>query len=83
MVAKVKGERPSLSSSCVEQVNAKTSYSGWLKKQPVEFVDEALGVKRSELFRSGKLTIDRFVDPTGRRYTLTQLQRMNPIAFLE
>jgi SPP1 gp7 family putative phage head morphogenesis protein len=64
-------------------VSANTSYGGWLRKQPVEFVDEALGVERSRLFRSGRLTIDKFVDPTGRVYTLDQLRDMNPFVFQE
>ena len=83
MGAKLKGERPSIGAKGVERVSGRTTYGGWLKRQPKSFVDEALGVERSELFRSGGLTIDKFVDPTGRVYTLTQLQKMNPIAFIE
>lgn len=83
MGAKVQGERPSIGADGVEQVNAKTTYGGWLKRQPREFVDEALGVERSRLFRSGKLKLDKFVDPTGRVYTLEQLERMNPLVFAE
>lgn len=81
--AKVTGKRPAVGASGVEQVSGKQTYGGWLKKQPVEFVDEALGVERSRLFRAGKLTLDKFVDPTGRVYTLAQLERMNPIATIE
>jgi len=77
------GKRPSVGATGAKQVSSRTSYGGWLKKQPIEFVDEALGVERSRLFRAGKLTIDKFVDPTGRVYTLGELQRMNPIAFIE
>lgn len=83
MGAKLKGDRPSIGAEGVEKVSARTTYGGWLKKQPKSFVDEALGMERSELFRAGKLKIDQFVDPTGRVYTLIQLQKMNPIAFLE
>jgi len=64
-------------------VSSRTTYGGWLKKQPVAFVDEALGPERSKLFRAGKLSMDKFTDPTGRVYNLLQLQRMNPIAFIE
>ena len=77
------GKRPSIGAEGVKQVSGKTNYGSWLKKQPVEFVDEALGVERSRLFRSGKLSIDKFTDPTGRVYTLTELQRMNPFVFQE
>lgn len=74
-------KRPAVGDSGVEQVSAKVTYGGWLKKQNKEFVDEALGVERSRLFRSGKLSLDNFVDPTGRVYTLSQLESMNPIVF--
>ena len=67
------GDRPSIGAGGVSQVSSTTSYGGWLKTQPKAFVNEALGKERSKLFRSGKLTIDKFTDPTGRRYTLEQL----------
>jgi SPP1 gp7 family putative phage head morphogenesis protein len=76
-----KGTRPSLGSEGPEQVSTKTTYSGWLRTQNREFIDEALGVERSRLFRAGSLTLDKFVDPTGRVYTLKQLESMNPIVF--
>lgn len=80
---KLQGKRPAVGADGAEQVSSRVSYGGWLKKQPTEFVDEALGVERSRLFRSGKMTIDKFVDPTGRVYTLTELDRMNGIAMIE
>jgi len=83
MGAKIKGKRPSIGGDGAKRVNSKTTYGGWLKKQPKAFVDEALGPERSKLFRAGKLSMDKFTDPTGRVYNLTQLQRMNPIAFIE
>lgn len=79
----IKGDRPSVGASGAEKVSGKSTYGGWLRKQPKEFVDEALGVERSKLFRSGKLSIDKFVDPTGRAYTLEQLRSMNQIALNE
>lgn len=81
--ASVRGERPSRGGDGFKQVSARTTYGGWLKKQPREFVDEALGVERSKLFRSGKLTIDRFVDPTGRTYTLKELASMDSITMIQ
>ena len=77
----VEGDRPAVGSNGVERVSANTTYGGWLKRQNREFIDEALGIERSKLFRSGKLTLDKFVDPTGRVYTLSQLESMNPIVF--
>lgn len=82
-VAGLEGTRPAIGADGVEQVSANQSYGTWLKNQPVEFVDEALGVERSKLFRSGKLTIDKFTDPTGRVYTLSELENMNGIAMIE
>lgn len=79
----VEGTRPSIGSGGVNQVSSKVTYGGWLRRQNREFVDEALGVERSILFRSGKLSIDKFVDPTGRVYTLEQLRGMNPLVFAD
>jgi SPP1 gp7 family putative phage head morphogenesis protein len=81
--ASVHGERPSRGGDGFEQVSARTTYGGWLKKQPREFVDEALGVERSKLFRSGKLPLDRFIDPTGRTYTLKELAGMDLITMIQ
>jgi len=78
---KIKGLRPSIGSDGVKQVDSKTTYGGWLRDQSKEFVDEALGVERSRLFRTGGMTIDKFTDPTGRVYTLAQLESMAPITF--
>jgi len=79
----LKGKRPAVGADGAEQVSSRTTYGGWLKNQPPEFVDEALGVERSRLFRSGKVSLDKFVDPTGRVYTLTELSRMDSIAMIE
>lgn len=75
--------RPAVGAKGAGRVKGGTGYDGWLRKQPKPFVDEALGVERSKLFRSGKLTIDKFVDPTGRVFTLAELERMNPFVFME
>ncbi len=81
--SKLHGQRPAVGSSGATQVSGRTTYGGWLRKQPTEFIDEALGTERSRLFRSGKLKIEQFVDPTGRVYTLKQLESLNPMSFLE
>lgn len=57
------------------------SYSDWLKRQPVEVQNDILGVRKAALFRSGKLTLDRFVDNKGRELTLGQLKKFNAGAF--
>lgn len=75
------GERPAFGPDGAEVINSRTTYGGWLKKQPTEFVDEVLGPERSKLFRSGKIKFDQFVDTTGRVYTLDELKALNPLAF--
>ena len=77
------GTRASKGATGPARVNTKTTYGGWLKRQPKEFIDEALGVERSKLFRSGKLTIDKFTDPTGRVFTLKQLEAQIGVTTLE
>jgi SPP1 gp7 family putative phage head morphogenesis protein len=79
----ITGQRASKGAKGGETVSANLSYGGWLKTQPSAFVDEALGVERSRLFRSGKLTIDKFVDPTGRVFTIQELENQNPFIFME
>lgn len=73
----IEGERPAIGADGVEIVKGNTSYGGWLKKQPIKTIDEALGVERSKLFRSGKLTLDKFTDPTGKVYSVQQLKAMH------
>ena len=55
------------------QVSNELNYDGWLRKQPVEFQDDVLGVQKGRLFRKG-LTMERFVDKEGREFTLKQLE---------
>ena len=63
----------------VGQVPAETTYDQWLRRQSAEFQDDVLGPARGRLFRGG-MTLDRFVDHTGRRVTLDELDRMRPAA---
>jgi len=62
-------------------VSPKTTYSGWLKKQPKAFQESVLGVERAQLYRNGGLSIDAFTDDLGRTYTLDELRRLEPLAF--
>lgn len=50
------------------------TYAQWLKRQPAATQDDILGPARGKLFRSGKLTVDRFVDMKGKRIPLAELQ---------
>ena len=65
----------------VGTVPAQTTYQNWLSRQPAKFQDEVLGPTRGKLFRQGGLTVDKFVDNTGRRLTLDDLREVNAGAF--
>lgn len=56
------------------QVPAGQDYDAWLRKQPREFQDEVLGKTKGDLFRNGT-KLDRFVDASGREYTLDELRQ--------
>ena len=51
------------------------TYGEWLKRQPAATQDDILGPARGKLFRSGKMTVDRFVDMKGKRIPLEDLTR--------
>lgn len=55
------------------QVAEKTTYGGWLKKQPASVQKDVLGKKRYQMFKEGE-SIDRFVQD-GRVLTLEELKR--------
>lgn len=66
----------------VGQVNGKTDYNSWLKRQPAAFQDEVMGPTKGALFRRGGLSQDQFVDmQTGKELTLNQLYARYPEAF--
>jgi SPP1 gp7 family putative phage head morphogenesis protein len=56
------------------QVPASETYDSWLRKQPIEFQNEVLGVKKARLFRAG-LTLDKFVSRNGSELSLEELAR--------
>jgi len=63
------------------QVPADLTYEQWLRKQPGEFQDEVLGKAKGALFRTGKVSLDRFVDGSGKELSLKQLQKAEPVGF--
>ncbi len=60
---------------------AKTTYQEFLGRQTTEFQNDVLGVSRGKLFREGGLTLDKFVDHTGKLFTLDQLAAAHSAAF--
>lgn len=55
-------------------VDANVTYEDFLRRQPVWFQEDVLGRDRARLFREGGLTLDKFVDASGRQYTLDELR---------
>lgn len=64
-------------------VPAKTSYQEWLKTQTPANQDDILGPARGKLFRDGQVTLDQFVDDTGKQFTLEQLGESDSDAFVK
>jgi len=52
---------------------SQVTYSEWLKGQSASFQDDVLGPTRGRLFRSGQLTLDKFIDRAGKPLTLEEL----------
>ena len=75
--SEITGERASVNGP----VSGDVTYGGWLKRQGGAVQDEVLGLDRAKLFRSGKLSIGRFTDDTGKVYSLKRLRELNPLAF--
>ena len=61
-------------SSMDGQISEKQTYQTWLKGKDTAFQDHVLGKAKAEAFRSGKMTLDRFVDLDGHQLTLEQLK---------
>lgn len=61
-------------------VDSQTTYNSWLKRQGPEFQNEVLGRERADIFRSGKLTLDKFTDDKGRVYSLDELKAREGLA---
>jgi SPP1 gp7 family putative phage head morphogenesis protein len=63
------------------QVAAETTYNSWLRGRPAAFQDDVLGATKGALYRRGGLSIDKFVDNSGKAYSLDELRRREPAAF--
>lgn len=76
------GEAPAGTRASMDgQVPEKQTYNTWLRKRSRAFQDEVLGKTRADLYREGGLTLDKFIDSSGRAYTLEELRRRVPDAF--
>ena len=75
--SEITGERASIDGP----VSGDVTTGGFLKRQSAEAQNEVLGVKRAKLFRSGKISIGKFTDESGKVYSLERLEELNPLAF--
>ena len=57
------------------------TYGDWLARQDKDLQDDVLGVTKAKLWRSGGVTLDRFVDRKGAEYTLDELRQREAAAF--
>lgn len=78
-----KTEKRALTKKLTGQVPASESYQKFLKKQPVGFQNDVLGKSKATLFRKGGLTVDKFTDPRGKPFTLSDLRRDHPEAWIK
>ena len=62
-------------------VSGSVTYGGWLGRQGTDVQNEVLGIERAKIFRSGKLSISKFSDDSGKVYSLKRLEELNPLAF--
>lgn len=79
-------QRPAIGAKGAGTVNAKQNYGTWLRSQPASFQDEYFskfknGQEKAKLFRQGGLKIDKFIDPSGAEYSLSELKNLNPVEF--
>lgn len=69
----------------IKYVKANQSYYEWLRGQPKDFQLTVLGEKRTELFRKGGLSAERFAELNLQKNfqpaTLEEMRRMEPTAF--
>ncbi len=80
----ITGKRPFVTqdkdgNKVIGQVTGATKYENWLKRQPVAFQEEVLGKKRAKLFRSGDITLDKFMDEKYRVIPLKELRKLDGI----
>lgn len=67
----------------IGQLNANTSFKDFFKKADDFFQEEWLGPTRYKLYKEGHYSIDKFVDPMGRQYTLAELKLLDEKTFRE
>lgn len=67
------GTRPNRGPAGARNLPASITFGDWLHSQPRQFQEKILGKTRTELFRKGEFTLDKFVDSQGNVLTLREL----------
>ena len=63
-------------------VDSNTTFKGWFDKQDAAFQKSWLGPSRYKLFKEGKYSLDKFIDPlTGQPFTLAELKKLDEEMF--
>jgi SPP1 gp7 family putative phage head morphogenesis protein len=79
--------RPSVGPNGAVQQSAGINFYDWLKQQPADFQDAAIGPRRAQLLRDGGLSADRFaqlqLDKNFEPMTLAEMKLLEPLAFKE
>ena len=65
----------------IGQIDANTSFPQWFKTADSSFQLEWLGRKRYELYKNGGFTLDKFIDPLGKPYTIKELKALDAATF--
>ena len=68
-------------SGLIGQLDANTSFKQFFDKADDFFQKEWLGEKRYKLYKEGNYSIDKFVDPLGRQYSLAELRVLDEKTF--
>ncbi|QDJ92699.1 minor capsid protein [Acinetobacter haemolyticus] len=67
----------------VGQVDSNTTYKDWFARQDANFQRSILGKTRYELYKSGKLSIDKFTADNSSVLTIDELRTLDQKAFKE
>jgi SPP1 gp7 family putative phage head morphogenesis protein len=66
----------------ISTVDSNTAFKNWFEGQTKVFQQQWLGSSRYKLFKEGKYTLDKFVDPlTGQPFTLAELKKLDEEMF--
>lgn len=57
------------------------TFGSWFKGRDAEFQRNWLGETKYKLYKDGKYTLDRFVDPTGAAYNISELRALDTKTF--